>query len=131
MDLGSQVGFTISHQRGYLAQEAPRWAQEAPTGIQEAPRGLQQRILKDFGLHFESFGASFVGFRSCILPGSCKRLPGAAGWCVGDFHAQNLANTAWAFATLGQSDVKLFAVLGRAATWCVGDFNVQGLAHTA
>ena len=55
----------------------------------------------------------------------------AAGWCVGDFHAQDLANTAWAFATLGQSNVKLFPALGRAATWCVGDFNVQALANTA
>ena len=58
-------------------------------------------------------------------------LARAAGWCVGDFHAQDLANTAWAFATLGLSDVKLFAALGRAATWCVGDFDVQGLANTA
>ena len=33
----------------------------------------------------------------------------AAGWYVDEFHAQDLANTAWAFATLGQSDVKLFA----------------------
>ena len=48
-----------------------------------------------------------------------------------DFHAQVLANTAWAFATLGQSDVKLFAALGRAATWCVGDFNVQVLVNIA
>ena len=38
-----------------------------------------------------------------------RALARAAGWCVGDFHAQDLANTAWAFATLGQSDVKLFA----------------------
>ena len=48
-----------------------------------------------------------------------------------DFHAQDLANLGWAFAMLGQSDVKLFAALGRAATWCVGNFNVQGLANTA
>ena len=44
---------------------------------------------------------------------------------------QDLANTAWAFATWGQSDVKLFAALGRAATWRVGDFDVQGLANTS
>ena len=50
---------------------------------------------------------------------------------MGDFHAQDLANTVLAFATLGQSDVNLFAAMGRAATWCIGDFNVQGLANTA
>ena len=48
-----------------------------------------------------------------------------------DFDAQSLANTAWAFATAGQSDGQLFMVLARAAGWLVGDFNVQELSNTA
>ena len=50
---------------------------------------------------------------------------------VGDFNAQELANTAWAFATAGQSDALLFMTLARAAERRVGDFNAQGLANTA
>ena len=50
---------------------------------------------------------------------------------VGDFNAQNLANTAWAFATAGQSDAQLFMVFARMAEQRMGDFNTQGLANTA
>jgi len=34
---------------------------------------------------------------------------------VSEFNAQELANTAWAFATLGQVDKELFAALAREA----------------
>ena len=44
---------------------------------------------------------------------------------------QDLANTAWAFATASQSDAQLFAALARAAERRLGDFNVQELANTA
>ena len=51
---------------------------------------------------------------------------------MGEFNAQELANTAWAFATADQSDVLLFAALVRAALWRhVGKFNAQGSASTA
>ena len=42
-----------------------------------------------------------------------------------------LANTAWAFATLGQADVQLFIALAREAERCLGNFNPQDLANTA
>ena len=42
-------------------------------------------------------------------------IPWRAAAAARGFNAQNLANTAWAFATLGQSDEKLFAALARAA----------------
>ena len=35
--------------------------------------------------------------------------------CVGDFHPQALASTAWAFATLDQADAQLFMVLAKVA----------------
>ena len=44
---------------------------------------------------------------------------------------QDLAKTAWAFATASQSDVQLFAALARAAEQRVSDFNMQDLANTA
>ena len=45
--------------------------------------------------------------------------------------AQNIANTAWAFATLGQADAQLFMALAREAERRVGNFNGQDLANTA
>ena len=48
-----------------------------------------------------------------------------------DFNAQDLANIAWAFATVGQADKQLFTALARAAEQCLGDFNAQELANTA
>ena len=56
-------------------------------------------------------------------------LARAAERRVGDFNAQGLANTAWAFATAGQSDALLFMTLARAAEQRMGDFNAQELAN--
>ena len=44
---------------------------------------------------------------------------------------QDLANTAWAFATASQQDARLFAALERLAELHLGDFSVQELANTA
>ena len=59
------------------------------------------------------------------------RLARAAERRLGDFNVQNVANTAWAFATASQSDAQLFAVLARAALWCLGDFNALQFTNTA
>ena len=58
-------------------------------------------------------------------------LARAAGWLVGNFNAQELTNTAWAFATAGQLDAKLFTALVGASERGVGDFTAQELANTA
>ena len=50
---------------------------------------------------------------------------------VGDSNPQDLANTAWAVATLGQVDVQLFMALAREVEFCLGGFNLQELANTA
>ena len=50
---------------------------------------------------------------------------------VGDFNAQSLANTTWAFATADQTDAPLFSVFSRATERCVGDFDAQSLTNTA
>ena len=48
-----------------------------------------------------------------------------------EFNAQSLANTAWAFATAGQSDAPPFAALGMTAELRMGEFNAKDLANTA
>ena len=50
---------------------------------------------------------------------------------MGDFDAQALANMAWAFATVGQPDTRLFTALARTAKQHMAVFNVQNLANTA
>ena len=55
----------------------------------------------------------------------------AAGWHIDEFNSQNLANTAWAFATTGRSDPQLFVVLARASEQRIGEFSAQNLANTA
>ena len=39
------------------------------------------------------------------------------------FNAQELANTAWAFATVGQQDEQFFKALARKAERCLDEFN--------
>ena len=47
-----------------------------------------------------------------------------------DFKLQNIANTAWAFATVSHPDAQLFTALARVAEPRMGDFEPQGLANT-
>ena len=42
---------------------------------------------------------------------------------MGEFKAQELANTAWAFATADKADAPLFALVARVAQRCVGEFK--------
>ena len=48
-----------------------------------------------------------------------------------EFNAQELANMAWAFATVGQQDEQLFESLSKMAEQHLDKFNAQGLANTA
>ena len=50
---------------------------------------------------------------------------------VCELTAQDLANTAWAFATAGHSAVVLFRALATAVEWLIREFNLQDLANTA
>ena len=50
---------------------------------------------------------------------------------MSDFKSQELANTAWVFATAVQSDAQLFAALARTVEQRVSDFNTQELTNTA
>ena len=48
-----------------------------------------------------------------------------------DFHSQSLANTAWAFASMGYKEERLFTALAAAAERRMRDFTSQDLANTA
>ena len=58
-------------------------------------------------------------------------LAGMAELRVGDVKALALASTAWAFATVGRSDVQLCVVLAILAECRICDFKAQGPANTA
>ena len=47
------------------------------------------------------------------------------------FNPQNVANTAWACATVNYRDEKLFAALARAAERRLSNFDPQNVANTA
>ena len=48
-----------------------------------------------------------------------------------DFKSHDLANTAWAFATVSHKDEPLFSTLAAAAERRMKDFNSQNLANIA
>ena len=48
-----------------------------------------------------------------------------------EFKAQHIANTAWAFATLGRLDKLLFAALARTAEQRLCEFKAQEISNTA
>ena len=50
---------------------------------------------------------------------------------LSEFSTQELANTAWAFATVEKRTVALFAALAMVAGPRLGEFNAQALANTA
>ena len=57
-------------------------------------------------------------------------LTKAAWRRIGDFNAQELANTAWALATADSPNAFLNAVLAKAARQLFADFNAQELDST-
>ena len=95
----------------------PRVPKRAPRAPKRAPRE-----------DFEGFWASFLEVLDAFF---CIFLALAVEQRVSDFNTQELANTAWAFATAGQSDAQLFAALARAVEQRVSDVNMQELANTA
>ncbi len=58
-------------------------------------------------------------------------LARTAGPRLSEFTAQELANTAWAFATAGQADEPLFVAFAKAVELRLDQFNAQDLANTA
>ena len=64
--------------------------------------------------------------RSCS-----QRWQGKQSGARAIFNPQELANTAWAFATADQKHASLFAELATAAQRRLGDFDAQNLANIA
>ena len=49
---------------------------------------------------------------------------------MGAFNVQDLANTAWAFATAGQADAVLLLAVARVTEQRLGKFDAQSIANT-
>ena len=54
-----------------------------------------------------------------------------AEWRLDKFNAQDLANTAWALAMIGQHDAQIFIAVARTAERHLGEFHAAELANTA
>ena len=76
-----------------------------------------------YGGALSSMGVSLVVLFAALARAAERRL--------GEFNAQELANTAWAFATADQPDALLFAALARAMERHLGEWDGQGLANIA
>eukprot|EP00746_Dinoflagellata_sp_MGD_P094416 gnl/MRDRNA2_/MRDRNA2_37518_c0_seq1.p1 gnl/MRDRNA2_/MRDRNA2_37518_c0~~gnl/MRDRNA2_/MRDRNA2_37518_c0_seq1.p1 ORF type:complete len:143 (+),score=20.14 gnl/MRDRNA2_/MRDRNA2_37518_c0_seq1:284-712(+) len=61
----------------------------------------------------------------------CKDLASALEAQTDHLNERELANSAWAFATIGRSDSPLFARLGGAVKKHMGSFGAQALSNTA
>ena len=59
-----------------------------------------------------------------------KELAAAAEWCIRDFKSQALANTAWAFATVGYEEERHFTALAAATKWLVRNFSAGSYEHS-
>ena len=57
-------------------------------------------------------------------------LARAAEWRPGEFKAQEIANTAWAFATLGQTHLEQFSAVSAEGALCPGRCTAQNIAHS-
>ena len=68
---------------------------------------IQTRKFDAMGLSLTAHGAARSGRVEC-LEALFTALATAVKSRVGEFNAQGLANTAWAFATAGQVDAQLF-----------------------
>jgi len=81
------------------------------------------------GIANACYGMARLGF----APASATmRLLGAEAMArIEEFDAQGLANTAWAFATLGVRAPQLFDAITRESEQRIGSFTTQNLANTA
>ena len=77
-----------------------------------------------------AYGAAHCG-TSGLLSLFSAASARAAERRLSQFHLQNNANTAWAFATVNHRYEKLFATLARAAERQLSEFNSQNGANTA
>ena len=58
-------------------------------------------------------------------------LAAAVEFRIKGFNSEDLANTAWAFATLGSKDERLFTLLATVAEGRTSDCNSQDLANAS
>ena len=70
-----------------------------------------------------AYGAAATGVKGDSMYALFGALAKSAEWWLDEFNAENLAKTAWAFATMSYRDDKLFSALSRAAEHRLKEFN--------
>ena len=105
------------------------------------PRATSESVLALFateGHRFEARNLATAAHRAAKFRGhdlrQDRRMATLADACrarVRDFEPQHLANTAWAFATMGIDARKLFDAIADAARSRLSEFKAQELANTA
>ena len=98
--------------------------------VQHTVRQVQAAQIDSRALANVAYGAARCG-RSGMISLLFAALAIAAERRLSEFKTQELANTAWAFATVNRPDEKLFTALARAAVQRVSGFKLQELANMA
>jgi len=100
--------------------------------IHDTERMAAQGELRDRGLANVAYAVARItrkpDQRTSELLDELARASAAS---IGKFNPQELANTAWAFATVGHASPALFEAVSRASVASIGQFTPQALANTA
>ena len=128
MSLGRLVKQRPAERRGWLQKNA----ESLEPLVQHTVRAAVAGEIGAWGLANVAYGAA-CSCRGEWLGALFASLARAAGQRMSEteFNAQGLANTAWAFATVGQPDAPLFTALARDAKRHEGVFSAEDLAPTA
>ena len=103
---------------------------DAETMVQHTVHQAQAGQIGPRALANVAYGAACCG-RSGVLSLLFAALARVSERRLSEFDPQNVANTAWAFATTNHRDEKLFRALARAAEWRLSEFKPQELANAA
>ena len=98
--------------------------------VQHTARQVQAGQIDARALAKVAYGAARCG-RSGVTNLLFAALARAAERRLSEFRTQNIASTAWAFATMKEPHEKLFAALARAAERGLSEFNGQDIANIA
>ena len=114
----------------YLQVEPCRLQKHVQALVQHTVRKAQAGQVGPRALANVAYGAA-----RCVMIGMLRMLAAALSTAaerrLSEFNAQEIANTAWAFATVNYQNEKLFAVSARAAERRLSEFNPQNLSNTA
>ena len=111
------------------------WLKRDPNVLQSLLRTTLGRLQKmdAKALAITTHGLAAIATQVRFSPGDTvwRELEKAAVPKLGEFNAQDVSNTAWAYATAGHAAPELFDAMAEAAVPKLGEFTEQALANTA